>query len=123
MSAGLNNPEVLPGIAFMPAPAMADGPGTTGDEPPCDPFEALDEDFETVLGALLRGGLDPDEAQEVGRQTLLSLWRCSADQGRLRGPALAELATRVAGALCPQGITREYSSGERSPRPGDAPAG
>jgi hypothetical protein len=111
--AGMNNPRAVRGIAFMPPRQTLHGPGTIGDEPPRDPFQPLDQDFETVHRALIRAGLDLDEAQEVGKQTMISLWRWSADHGQVRGPELAELASRVAGALCPQKTTRERSSGER----------
>jgi hypothetical protein len=85
-------------------------------------FEALDQEFETVQRALVRGGLDPDRAEEVGPDTMLALWRRSADHERLRDPALTELVTRVAGALCAEAATTEGRSDGRSPPPDDAPA-
>jgi hypothetical protein len=94
----------------MPAGPTVNHPGT---DSPRDPFEALDQEFETVQGALVRGGLDPDEAQVVGRHTMIALWRWSADHDRLLGPGLAELATRVADAIRLRRTTRERSSGER----------
>jgi hypothetical protein len=106
----------------MPPRPTADGQETSQPHPATDPFGALDQEFETVQRALVRGGLDPAEALEVGGQTMMALWRWSVDDVRVRGPGLADLATRVAGAFAPEGTTRERSSGERSPRPDGARA-
>jgi hypothetical protein len=91
-------------MTFMPDRAAVTGPGTS-DQPSPDPFLPLDQDFETVQHALVRGGLDRAEAREVGRETMVALWRWSAIHGPLGAAALADLATRIAGALREPGVT------------------